>query len=135
MTLTHRTLDFDNIGTAWHFVEELEEDPARAWGTDRLSSEAMRDRDGVYRIVGSPVDDYTLLATRFSRDDEATLDARDDEDEDFLLPIDRDPTQDREEAPCPAEPEEPAACSERFSARVPTSRRRVRRASHRNAVA
>lgn len=135
MTLTHRTLDFDNIGTAWHFVEELEEDPARAWGTDRLSSEAMRDRDGVYRIVGSPVDDYTLLATRFSRDDDEADDLSGDEDEDPRDALDVAPTEDCEEAPCPAEPEEPAACSERFSARVPTSRRRVRRASHRNAVA
>lgn len=132
MTLTHRTLDFDNIGTAWHFIEELEEDPARAWGTDRLSSEAVRDRDGVYRVVGSPIDDYTLLATRFSHNDDEADDLRDDEPFDVS---DRDPTQDREEAPCPAEPEEPAACSERFSARVPMSRRRVRRASPRNAVA
>ncbi len=133
MTLTHRTLDFDNIGTAWHFVEELEEDPARAWGTDRLSAEAVRDRDGVYRVVGCPVGDYTLLATRFSRDDDDD-DLRDDDDETSDA-RDLAPTDDREEAPCHADPEEPAASSERFSARVPTSRRRVRRASHRNAVA
>jgi hypothetical protein len=48
MTITARVLDFQNIGTAWRFVLDCEDDEPRGYGVDHLPAYPTR-RDGVFR--------------------------------------------------------------------------------------
>ncbi len=48
MTITARVLDFQNIGTAWRFVLDCEDDDPRGYGVDHLPAYPTR-REGVFR--------------------------------------------------------------------------------------
>lgn len=48
MTITARVLDFQNIGTAWRFVLDCEDDEPRGYGVDHLPPYPTR-RDGIFR--------------------------------------------------------------------------------------
>jgi len=48
MTITARILDFQNIGTAWRFVLDCEDNEPRGYGVDHLPAYPTR-RDGVFR--------------------------------------------------------------------------------------
>lgn len=85
MSTTARALDFQNIGTAWRFVLDCEDENPRAYGVDSLPLLPMR-RDGVHRqrVCGeaaqgwSDVWDYeAALIARL----EGEPDADDDDDE------------------------------------------------------
>lgn len=59
MSTTARALDFQNIGTAWRFVLDCEDENPRAYGVDSLPLLPMR-RDGVHRqrVCGEAAQDW-----------------------------------------------------------------------------
>lgn len=60
-----RSLGFDDIGVAWSFVDECEDDEPRAWGHELALDRATPENDGVYRMHAvSPGVDYSSLTAR-----------------------------------------------------------------------
>jgi len=72
---THRTLGDKDIGIAWGFVDDCEDEAPKAWGIELALGRVLRDRDGVHRLRASTAD-FTSLASRRVTDVEDALIAR-----------------------------------------------------------
>lgn len=90
MTYIARSFDFDQIGLAWSFVIECEDDEPRVFGYDRLVPFATR-RDGVFQRR-APLETFTASPDDEALDLEDALIARldgassdDEPDDDFDL--------------------------------------------------
>ncbi|MEZ4394852.1 MAG: hypothetical protein R3A48_27565 [Polyangiales bacterium] len=70
-----RSLGFDDIGTAWRFVEECEDDEPGVWGHELVLGRATLDADGVYRehAVSPGVDYSSLTSRRVLRPEDAVI--------------------------------------------------------------
>lgn len=92
---TLSTLGVDDIGIAWRFVEECEDEDPRTWGPDAVTAQAVRQRDGIFRSR-PPAVDFASVAGRSVLDPEDLVLAGDvDEAEDLLIArIDRDRARD-----------------------------------------
>jgi hypothetical protein len=73
--ITHRTLGENDIGTAWGFVEDCEDESPRAYGLKLALGRVIRDRDGVHRLRASSVA-FSALSSRKVTDVEDALIAR-----------------------------------------------------------
>ncbi len=73
--ITHRVLGDNDIGTAWGFVDECEDETPRAWGLELALGTVIRDRDGVHRLRSASAD-FSSLTSRRVTDVEDALIAR-----------------------------------------------------------
>lgn len=73
--ITHRPLGENDIGTAWAFVDDCEDESPRAYGLELALGRVLRDRDGVHRQRAS-VAPFSSLSSRRVTDVEDELIAR-----------------------------------------------------------